>query len=169
MSALASEVCRDNPPASWNVGVYADFRGNISATQSAIGNWVQGKCLTGYDSKDAGEQVPITFIRRTSVPQETQILSGLEQISEPISATAKRQVRSQLHPRDTCKYLKVESGDSCYSLAQECGISQTQFTGFNSKTNFCNTLKPDQYVCCSKGDLPDCKYSKFPFLCEKIN
>ncbi|KAJ4376059.1 hypothetical protein N0V83_001340 [Neocucurbitaria cava] len=155
VSALASEVCRENTPASWNVGVYADFRGNISATQAAIGNWVQGKCLTGYDSKDAEEQIPITFIRRTSVPQELHIMSGLEQTSEPISGSAKRHIRSELRPRDTCKYLKVVSGDSCYSLSQACGISQTQFTGFNSKTDFCKTLKPDQYVCCSKGDLPD--------------
>lgn len=150
VSALASEVCREKTPASWSIGVYADFRGNISATQAALATWVQGKCLAGYDSKEAAQQAPITFIRRLSVPQEPVVLGGFEQTSEPVSDLAKRQTTA------TCKYLKVIGGDSCWSLSQQCGISQADLEKFNpQKSNFCNTLQPDQYVCCNKGSLPD--------------
>lgn len=45
------------------------------------------------------------------------------------------------------------SGDSCGSLATECGISGDQFTIYNP--NICGTLTPGQRVCCSAGTLPD--------------
>jgi chitinase len=154
VSAMASEVCRENTPASWTVGVYADFRGNISATQAALGSWVKGNCVTDYESKDIGSSVAINFIQRIAIPQETSLLTGFEQISQP-NSQHKRHVHAHIVPRATCKYLKVESGDTCYSLAQECGISQTAIVNYNTKSNFCNGLKPDDYICCSKGDLPD--------------
>ncbi|KAI0191619.1 hypothetical protein F4808DRAFT_476023 [Astrocystis sublimbata] len=55
-----------------------------------------------------------------------------------------------------CKYIQVGSGDGCWSLAQRCGISQDDLVKYNpTPSNFCNTLEKDQYVCCSKGSLPD--------------
>lgn len=154
VSSLASEVCREDAPAAWSVGMFADFRGNISATQAAIGTWVKGECLTGYSSKIPVSRVPMTFIRRATIPQAPVVMKGLEQVGEPVTPI-RRKARSNLVARDTCKYIKVDSGDSCWSLAQECGITQAQFEGFNKKDNFCNGLRPDQYVCCNKGDLPD--------------
>ncbi|KAF2826309.1 glycoside hydrolase [Ophiobolus disseminans] len=154
VSALSSELCRENTPASWTVGVYADFRGNISATQAALGRWVQGNCLTDYETKDNGTPAEITFIRRTAFSQAPALLSGLEQVSEPISQP-KLRVRSDLAPRDTCKYLKIEKGDSCWSLAQECGVTEAQLFSYNPSKRFCNELQPDDYVCCSMGELPD--------------
>lgn len=43
----------------------------------------------------------------------------------------------------------------CAALATKCGISAADLTKYNSGTNFCSTLKPGQYVCCSSGTLPD--------------
>lgn len=56
----------------------------------------------------------------------------------------------------TCQsFLQVQPGDGCWSLAQRCGVSQQDLTRFNPNANFCNTLIPEQYVCCSEGTLPD--------------
>ncbi|KXJ91872.1 hypothetical protein Micbo1qcDRAFT_203917 [Microdochium bolleyi] len=54
-----------------------------------------------------------------------------------------------------CRTTKVQSGDSCGTLAARCGVSGADFTGFNSATpNLCSTLLPGQSVCCSSGTLP---------------
>lgn len=45
--------------------------------------------------------------------------------------------------------------DSCDKLASRCGISGSDFTKYNSGSNFCATLRSKQHVCCSSGDLPD--------------
>ncbi|KAH7026640.1 uncharacterized protein B0I36DRAFT_331073 [Microdochium trichocladiopsis] len=59
-------------------------------------------------------------------------------------------------PRADCRTTKVQSGDSCGTLAARCGISGNDFTQYNSFTpNLCSTLVPGQIVCCSSGSLPD--------------
>jgi chitinase len=115
---------------------------------------VQGSCFTDYAFKDTGTPAEITFLRRTAISQTPTLITGLEQIGEPTSQR-KRRVRFDLPSRDTCKYLKVESGDSCWSIAQECGISEAALVSYNPSKRFCNELEPDDYVCCSMGDLPD--------------
>ena len=54
-----------------------------------------------------------------------------------------------------CKYIQVNAGDGCWALADRCGISQADLTKYNPSTGFCDNLIKDQYVCCSKGSLPD--------------
>ena len=62
------------------------------------------------------------------------------------------------NPDGTCATVQVESGDSCGSLASECGIPGPKFEEYNKDTpNFCSTLAVGQYVCCSEGELPDMK------------
>lgn len=51
----------------------------------------------------------------------------------------------------------VISGDTCATLASECGISAADFNKVNTKTNLCSTLAPGQLVCCSNGNRPDVK------------
>jgi hypothetical protein len=43
--------------------------------------------------------------------------------------------------RAVCRVITVEAGDGCWSLAQRCGISQTQLNGYNPVSGFCNNLK----------------------------
>jgi hypothetical protein len=56
---------------------------------------------------------------------------------------------------DVCSYIQVQADDGCWALADRCGISQDTLTQYNTIDDFCNTLKVDQYVCCSEGSLPD--------------
>jgi hypothetical protein len=59
----------------------------------------------------------------------------------------------------TCKYVQVQSGDTCDSIAQNrCPerISVSQLTKFNGGSqSFCSNLKPKAIVCCSQGQKPD--------------
>lgn len=55
----------------------------------------------------------------------------------------------------TCTYIQVVANDGCWSLAERCGITQDLLTTYNSASSFCDSLLPDQYVCCSEGSLPD--------------
>ncbi|KAL2016673.1 hypothetical protein VTK56DRAFT_3175 [Thermocarpiscus australiensis] len=59
-------------------------------------------------------------------------------------------------PRDkACRTIQVEAGDSCASLASECGIAPADFTKYNPSPTLCGSLTPGQHVCCSAGTLPD--------------
>ena len=55
----------------------------------------------------------------------------------------------------TCSTIQVNPGDGCDSLAARCGITEAQFTQYNSASNLCTTLVAGQYVCCSSGSLPN--------------
>ncbi|RDW81617.1 class V chitinase Chi100 [Aspergillus mulundensis] len=49
----------------------------------------------------------------------------------------------------------VVAGDTCESLAAECGVSPHDFTVYNPASTLCSTLMVGQHVCCSAGTLPD--------------
>ncbi|CAG8889263.1 unnamed protein product [Penicillium egyptiacum] len=60
-----------------------------------------------------------------------------------------------LHPRAECRYIRVEGGDTCPSLATRCGIGLTALKSFNKGiANFCDVVEPGQAVCCSSGTPP---------------
>lgn len=51
-----------------------------------------------------------------------------------------------LRPRNSCRYIRVNSGDACAALVSRCGISSTDLHRYNSEPNLCS-----MYVCCSPG------------------
>lgn len=55
----------------------------------------------------------------------------------------------------TCNYAQVQAGEGCFALARSCSITQDQLQQYNTAANFCSSLQPGQYVCCSPGDHPD--------------
>lgn len=62
-----------------------------------------------------------------------------------------------------CTTLAVQSGDSCASLAQRCGISPADFTTYNAgNAGLCSTLAVGEHVCCSAGSLPSFSPSPIP-------
>lgn len=50
---------------------------------------------------------------------------------------------------------QVVAGDTCESLASECGITAAEFTDYNTDTTLCSSLVAGEHVCCSAGTLPD--------------
>jgi hypothetical protein len=47
------------------------------------------------------------------------------------------------------------AGDSCSTLYGKCGITPSLLTKYNPATNFCASLKVNQWICCSSGTLKD--------------
>jgi hypothetical protein len=151
----ALEVCQDQTPKTWSFGMFADSRSNISAVQDALHGWSEARCLSGSDERQVRENVNLDMVKATDVPVVLGLTSGFGQEGEPVAF--KRDLR--LAPRADCRAIQVVAGDGCWSLAQRCEISQTALEGYNSGVaNFCNSLKPGQYICCSSGTLPDRKY-----------
>ncbi|KAI1775411.1 hypothetical protein F4818DRAFT_416512 [Hypoxylon cercidicola] len=116
-------------------GLIMDMEGNISAIQSALASWAAGKCLQG----DQGDN------------------SWWPAGSPTVSTTSNSSLhtRALVSGRDTCRYVQAQSGDGCWALAQECGITQQELESYNGGANFCNNINIGQYVCCSSGSLPD--------------
>ncbi|KAL4911869.1 hypothetical protein BDW62DRAFT_207015 [Aspergillus aurantiobrunneus] len=59
-----------------------------------------------------------------------------------------------------CDYVMIESGDTCTSIAKDkCKVDYDDFLEWNGggDDSFCNTILPDEPICCSEGDLPDLK------------
>ncbi|EFQ99545.1 killer toxin alpha/beta [Nannizzia gypsea CBS 118893] len=134
----AFQVCDDRAKKAQTVGLFAvDTVDDFSAMQKAIGSWSDGKCL---DIKGGKLHSDIEF----------GVLSSAKEAKKGLSARL-----HDLSTRGDCRAIQVVSGDSCGALASRCGIPGADFTKFNNKPNFCATLKPKQWVCCSAGTLPD--------------
>src|SRR5437870_5052927 len=57
--------------------------------------------------------------------------------------------------RADCRAIGLVLGDSCRLLAFKCQIPGADITKYNTQANFCMTLVPYQYICCSSGNLSD--------------
>lgn len=161
ISGLAAQACPDDTPSSWIAGIYADYHGNISAMQEALRMWAEGKCLNRTDRMHQSKEIDIKLVRATGIPVRTGIHWGLGQSSKPVIVKA---TKRGLVRRDECRPIQVTTNDGCSSLAQRCGITQADFESYNPISDLCDMVKgvrPQQWVCCSKGDLPD---SRFPYL-----
>ncbi|KAL1838072.1 hypothetical protein VTJ49DRAFT_3092 [Mycothermus thermophilus] len=70
------------------------------------------------------------------------------------------------NPDGTCKYVQVQQGDSCDSIAEgRCPerLSLDQLAKFNGGSqSFCTNLKLKSVVCCSQGTKPDLRPKKNP-------
>lgn len=139
---LAAQVC-GNVTSSQIVGVFADTTGDIAAVQQALADWDSARCIQDYDQQDivSGEAI--------------SVLPAIE--LEPAALSARDPSEHDLVRRATCKYLRAQSGDGCWSLAQKCGITQTELVKYNGGSNsLCdNSIIARQPICCGDGDLPD--------------
>ena len=123
------------------LGFFADLTGNVSSVKSFLADYIN----------NFGEGIDLQDMEGGEAP----VLTSVTILGSPIASNITTSGRS-VQPRALCRDIQVIKDDSCASLASRCGISGSDFTKFNSKTNnLCATLKPKQYVCCSSGDLPD--------------
>ncbi|KAH8682019.1 hypothetical protein BX600DRAFT_407914 [Xylariales sp. PMI_506] len=133
--------------ARYGLGIYIDASADLSSVQSGMQSWTNASCIA-LDTATSWQN--ITY----SVPSASATSNSTTTISN--STTALRTRYQHLRPRDdTCSTVQVVSGDSCGTLATECGITAAEFTEYNPSSTLCSSLTPGQYVCCSSGDLPD--------------
>ncbi|KAF4433816.1 hypothetical protein F53441_13735 [Fusarium austroafricanum] len=135
----AFQICNANVQSSQTLGLFAaDAVTGLEAVQGAVRTWSHGQCVNIPGGTK--ESTNLGVLTTTTVKARSARFSGVD---------------SLLAPRADCRAIQVNSGDSCASLAKRCGVSTTNFNKYNNKKNFCSTLAPKQWVCCSAGTLPD--------------
>jgi chitinase len=140
--------------ASKTIGLFAASLDNFAHAQGAVKAWANGECLTGGASGD--ELVADIGFLVSAKDSATNNTSNSTAITSVATNRIRRSNTPFLQRRDECKTVKVVSGDSCASLATECGITGNQFEQYNSDvSNLCGTLAVGQFVCCTEGTLPD--------------
>ncbi|KLU91336.1 hypothetical protein MAPG_09857 [Magnaporthiopsis poae ATCC 64411] len=148
--SLLVELCdRDaERGADYIVGIAASSNLDLPSVQSAVKQWSQGTCLT---DSGAGSVTEVSLL--VPAPQVLAPSNSTNQTSNwERSLTSSRQ---RLQARADCRTAKVNSGDGCWAIAQTCGVSQSDLTRFNPRSNFCDTLIAGETICCSQGTLPE--------------
>ncbi|CAN9444401.1 unnamed protein product [Alternaria alternata] len=146
---------KETHSSSLGFGIVADLQNNITAAQEAVSSWSQGRNPSGADTTSGWSDFDIKYWLVKSMNSSSNATAN-NSTNHSSNATSSL----NLHRRATCSYQEVFSGDDCYGLAERCGISLTKFYKFNPGEDFCNKLKPKQFVCCSAGDLPDFRPKK---------
>ncbi|PWY73000.1 glycoside hydrolase [Aspergillus heteromorphus CBS 117.55] len=127
---LVVQLC-DERSARYSLGIMISSSGDLSATQSAVQTWRSDSCVN-----TVSESNPWVNLTTNS------------------SSLWARHMRARTSD-DTCTTVQVVSGDSCATLATECGITADELTTYNPSSTLCSTLTVGEYVCCSEGTLPD--------------
>jgi chitinase len=136
-SVSVAQYCGHNIDGGHTVGVVVvRALADLDVAQDVMQSWQNGTCYTDLDSSSS-----------TAVSLFTKPLPAP---SRNTTSVLRRQSSS-----GTCSTVEVVSGDSCSSLAAECGITAAEFTDFNPSSTLCSALQAGQHVCCSAGSLPD--------------
>lgn len=127
-------------------GIVVNGDGNVGSTQRALRSWSDAECMTG-DATLGLENVEIDLISGNEIS-----ISPDAPMDDDSATSLSQFVRRQT---GTCRFTQVQAGDGCWAVSERCGITVDQLESFNGGGDFCDTLKLDQYVCCSSGSLPD--------------
>ncbi|KAH8882398.1 glycoside hydrolase, partial [Thozetella sp. PMI_491] len=137
------QACGGELNGNRTVGFAISTKGDLASVQLALQTWSNASCVAGL-AVDSAADTNVTLFAVPS-PKPKVVSRG--------SVSARD---------DTCSTVQVVSGDSCGSLAAECGITAAQFTQFNPNPSLCSTLAVGQFVCCSAGSLPDLRPKPSP-------
>lgn len=140
------------PNADHGVGIVVDTTGDLEGVKKIVQGWKEAICQTDFD----GKSNPIKTTLRVKKGKNFS-LGGLSNSSSLLSRrmTHGKRGHTHLNRRDTCETIQVADGDTCESLAEECGIKPADFTKYNSDKDLCSSLVAGNHVCCTAGDLPD--------------
>jgi chitinase len=143
--------------ARYSLGVYVGTNGNLGAVQERLQSWKNGSCVSATSPDQTWQRVTYLAPSLSQTSLNSSATDSQNYTSSNLSPRRQGHPRKQLvSSRDTpCKTIQVVSGDSCASLASECGITAAQFTKYNPSSTLCSGLVPGQHVCCSTGSLPD--------------
>jgi chitinase len=143
----AVQLCSHNMSSRYTLGIAINTKADVAAVQILVATWDAGRCVDKYDTASNWKEITLSVpapLDNSSIPQNWTSANDTTLLAA-----------RNLLPRADCKTIQVASGESCGSLAKECGITGDQFTKCNPKQNLCSTLAPGQHVCCSIGTLPD--------------
>ncbi|KAJ8069027.1 hypothetical protein OCU04_002702 [Sclerotinia nivalis] len=155
-SVLVQLCAGQNRSSSYSLGIIANANADLAFVQNAVQTWASGDCVTRYDSSNVWQNVTLSI---PNIQSNATSLSSNATLSNS-TTLVKSRVRA-LAPRADCTTVQVVSGDSCATLASECGITAAEFTEYNPSTTLCGSLTAGEHVCCSAGALPD--FSPSPY------
>ncbi|GAB1317774.1 chitinase [Madurella fahalii] len=143
------QLCASERQPERIFGIAIDTTGDLAALQRTALAWSKGSCAIGGDLKAAPDLTGLKIFEATG-----PTVDGINSTFSTTRFSRRSQSwGSQLDKRATCRYIRVIPGDSCGALVSRCGISAADFYKYNPKANLCATLRPDDFVCCSPGDL----------------
>ncbi|KGO46663.1 Peptidoglycan-binding Lysin subgroup [Penicillium expansum] len=132
------EMC-SNSSARYSLSVLVNTKGKFGAVQRGLQASKNGTCFSTETEIAASDWETVTYLAASA--------SSITSTANPNKLTSYRAT--------ACRTIQVVSGDSCASLATQCGITAAQFTKYNSDPSLCSGLTPGKHVCCSPGTLPD--------------
>ncbi|KAL4795918.1 hypothetical protein BDV19DRAFT_388634 [Aspergillus venezuelensis] len=167
------QLC-DSFTARCSLGVYVSTNGDLPSVQQALQTWHNSSCLATEDA--TVDWYSISYLARSSRQNSTLPSNSTTSLAARELSRRRANTNQQLHhgylhsplhkaredrrlrsrgDSDECTTIQVVSGDSCTTLADECGITAAEFTEYNSDSDLGSTLVAGQHVCCTEGDLPD--------------
>ncbi|KAK1855211.1 class V chitinase chi100 [Colletotrichum chrysophilum] len=153
-SVVAQLCAKDGRSSRYSLGIAVSGDRDLKFVQDAVATWASGECITSFDNvedwQDITLQVPSISNNSTASFGNSTRANSTAGTASSVSSRS-----NMLQRRAECSTVQVVSGDSCASLAAECGISASDFTTYNPDSTLCSTLQVGQHVCCSAGDLPD--------------
>lgn len=164
-----AQLCGNGRRPERVFGISIGTTGDLAAVQSAAFEWSKGNCAVKGEITPAGHLAGVTVWdiaggNQTLASNDTLVSNGTLSTNTTLSGSERSltarwasRFRGDGHgtlfrKRAVCRYIQIVAGDSCAALASRCKISGADFTKYNSKSNFCATLQPGNYACCSSGD-----------------
>ncbi|KAK8078959.1 class V chitinase [Apiospora phragmitis] len=141
---MAVQLCDGSRDRHHVLGAALSLDGDIAAVQAALAAWNNGTCAGGFDRVETLSPVGIM-----EAPQHRRNATAFLTSS---NFTTHHSGHLLSRASGYCTTQTVEDGDSCWSLANACGISLDEFYKF-TPADKCSTLQKGQKVCCDKGSL----------------
>ncbi|KAI1131231.1 class V chitinase Chi100 [Nemania abortiva] len=153
---LLVQLC-SNSSTRYSLGVIASAKGDLGAIQRGLQSMKNGSCLiSDTTTTRATDWKQVTYLAPSLLHSNGSTTKASGTNSTNLLSRSLRNSNSLIASRDdSCSTVQVVFGDSCASLAAECGITPAQFTEYNPDPSLCGSLTPGQHVCCSAGTLPD--------------
>ncbi|KAL4733440.1 glycoside hydrolase superfamily [Aspergillus similis] len=130
------QLC-DDSSARYLLGVYVSANADLPSVQQALQTWRNSSCITTEESTP--KWYSISYMVPSSRQNSTRTINS-----------------TRLAARDEeCTTIQVASGDTCDTLAAECGVPTAEFIEYNSQLDSSCDVVAGQHVCCTDGDLPD--------------
>ncbi|KAI0419879.1 class V chitinase Chi100 [Xylaria grammica] len=149
---LMVQMC-SNSSARYSLGVFISTKGDLAAIQRATQLWKNSSCVTSM-AETTPDWQRLTYLIPAPLSSPSSDSNSPNNFTHIISKLSGNAL-SRFAKRANCKTVQVQEGDTCDSLAPECGISAADFTKYNPGSSLCSSLVAGQHVCCSSGSLPD--------------
>lgn len=149
---LYVQLC-DNRTARYSLGVFANTNADLPSVQQAVQAWRNNTCVTTNDSSTPNWQ-EVTFLAPALLKNTSSTGNNGSISTNSTTLAARSHVRKLVSRDSTCTTVEVVSGDTCATLAAECGITTDEFTEYNSGSGDCTGFTVGESVCCSTGTVP---------------